>query len=50
MGARQSLGVLVHLFGVKELGAEGSFVDFNHRSVTVFGHLTRYGHDEKNQG
>jgi hypothetical protein len=49
MGARQSLGVLVHLLGVEKLGAKGSFVESNHASATVFGHLTRYGQDENNR-
>jgi len=49
MGTRQRLGVLIHLFGIEKLGTKGSFVDFNHWSVTVFGHLTRYGHDRNNR-
>ena len=46
VGVGQRLGVLVHLLGIEKLGSEGSFVDLNHGSVTLFGHLTRYGQDD----
>ena len=48
VGMGQRLGVLVHLLGIEKFGPEGGFVDSNHGSMTVFGHLTRYRQYKRN--